>query len=271
MWILKGLKVHLPKGLEEKLKLIVGGKDFAALDSNSHSRNIQFELRIASYFCQAGFDVDLSKKTDVVAVSEKQAFYIECKRVGNINQIKRRLSETKKQLREGMPRKNRGRISYGCIAADVTKVAFSHNGLTFGMTNDHSRDVVQEKLITIANAVQRLPLFRDYRNLIQYWLQIHIPALITYPPATVTRFSSYMIHNERLDRKARRAVKILHQLYDGASKGTRFVSWKVKICPFNINGWFYTFIRCLNSLLDTFCLCIVIFYPSSTVIGTYWL
>ena len=54
MWILKGLKKHIPKGINEKLELIVSGRDFAALDLNSLSRNTQFELRIASYFCQAG-------------------------------------------------------------------------------------------------------------------------------------------------------------------------------------------------------------------------
>jgi len=37
MWILKGLKVHLPLGADEKLKMIVGGTDFAVLDSDSQS------------------------------------------------------------------------------------------------------------------------------------------------------------------------------------------------------------------------------------------
>ena len=144
MWILKGLKKHIPKGVDEKLKLIVSGQDFAALDSNSLSRNTQFELRIASYYCQAGCIVDLSKKTDIIALNNKYAFFTECKRIGSPKQLESRLSYASKQLSERMPRRYFRKIVTGCIAADVTKVAFAHNGLTFGITNEHSRDVIQE-------------------------------------------------------------------------------------------------------------------------------
>ena len=57
-WIIRGLNQHRPKGIKEKLGRIVGGRDFAALDLNSSSRNAQFELRTASYFCQEGYQVD---------------------------------------------------------------------------------------------------------------------------------------------------------------------------------------------------------------------
>lgn len=218
MWILKGLKMHIPKGIDEKLKLIVSGRDFAALDSTSHSRNTQFELRIASYFCQAGCYVDLSSKTDIVALTKKYAFYTECKRVGSVKQLKGRLSAAKKQLNEIMPRNFRGRIVAGCVATDVTKIAFAHNGLTFGLTNEHSRDVVQEKLIDIANDINKMALFSDCKNLFQYWLQIHIPALITYPPSSITRFSSYFIFKQNLGRKGKKAIKSLHKIFVNCSK-----------------------------------------------------
>jgi hypothetical protein len=91
MRILRGLKVHVPSGIDEKLRVIVGGRDFAALDSDSNSRNTLFELRISSYFCQSGCDVDLSTDTDIIALSDDQAFYLECKRVGNDNQLAKRL------------------------------------------------------------------------------------------------------------------------------------------------------------------------------------
>ena len=220
MWILKGLKVHLPLGIDEKLKIIVGGSDFAALDGDSLSRNTQFELRIASYFCQAGCEVDLSTETDVIALTDEQAFYLECKRVGNHNQLDKRLSEARKQLQARMPEKIGKRIAFGCIAADVTKIAFSHNGLTWGMTNEHSRDIVQEKLIGIGNAAEQMSLFRSGQNLLSYWLQIHIPALIIrpYPPTTATRFSSYHIFSESLCRKGRRATLVYRHIFESASK-----------------------------------------------------
>jgi len=81
MWILKGLKVNIPEGVDEKLRKIVSGSDFASLDTNTESRNIQFELRVASYFCQAGCEVDMSTGTDVIAITQEHAFYVECKKI----------------------------------------------------------------------------------------------------------------------------------------------------------------------------------------------
>ncbi len=218
MWILKGLKVRVPSGINEKLKVIVGGRDFAALDTDSKSRNVQFELRIASYFCQAGCEVDLSTETDIIALSEGQAFYLECKRVGSKNQLGKRLSEAKKQLHRRMPKKHGNRVVFGCVAADVTKVAFSHNGLTFAMTNEHSKDIIQDKLIAIADHSLKLSLFSDCRNLSSYWLQIHIPSLILQPPGTATRFSSYHIFKDTMSRKERRAAKAFCRIFGSASQ-----------------------------------------------------
>ena len=74
MWILKGFKTHIPNGLVDRLKDLVSGSDFAALDTNSHARNVEFELRIASYFCQSGYHVDLSTATDIIALNDDFAF-----------------------------------------------------------------------------------------------------------------------------------------------------------------------------------------------------
>lgn len=219
MWILRGLRVHIPLGIDEKLKAIVGGRDFAALDSDSHSRNTQFELRIASYFCQAACDVDLSTETDVIALSDDQAFYLECKRFGSDNQLAKRLSEARKQIYLRMPKRHGNRVIYGCIAADFTKVAFSHNGLTWATTNEHSRDVVQEKLIEIAEGSQRHQLFKDCRNLLSYWFQIHIPSLILHPPTISTRFSSYHIFRDNVSRNQRRSARAFCEIFESASQG----------------------------------------------------
>lgn len=218
MWILRGLKVQVPSAIDEKLEVIVGGRDFAALDSDSNSRNTQFELRIASYFCQCGCDVDLSTDTDIIALSDNQAFYLECKRVGGDNQLAKRLLEARKQLHRRMPKKYGKLVIYGCIAVDVTKLAFSHNGLTFATTNEHSRDVVQDELIKIVGNSQKLQLFKDCRNLLSYWFQIHIPSLILHPPTTTSRFSSYHIFRENRNRKQRRATRAFRDIFESASQ-----------------------------------------------------
>ena len=146
MWILKGLKKHLPKGVEEKLKQVVGGRDFAALDKDSSSRNTQFELRIASYFCQAGYSVDMSKQTDIVATQDQRTYFVECKRVTSPGALNRRLKEAETQLKTRLKRISLITREFGVIAIDVTKVAFKHNGLTLGVTADHTRDIIQDQL-----------------------------------------------------------------------------------------------------------------------------
>jgi hypothetical protein len=212
MWILKGLKAHIPEGVDNKLQKIVSGSDFAALDTNTESRNTQFELRIASYFCQAGCEVDLSTETDVIAITQEHAFYVECKRIAGPKNLRRNLIKAKNQLIERMPSKRGKKKTYGIIAADVTKVAFIHNGLTMGQTNDHARDVVQKKLVSIAKSARNMPIFTGCRGLLQCWLQIHIPSLIIHPPKTTTRFSSLKIQNSNLDRKSRKALRVFQEV-----------------------------------------------------------
>lgn len=220
MWILKGLKAHVPVGADEKLRLIAGGRDFAALDVDSHSRNIQFELRIASYFCQSGCEVDLSTDTDVVARMDRYAFFVECKRVGSKNKLGMRLSEARRQLAQRIPRKHGKRLVLGCIAVDVTKVAFTDNGLTWGLTNEHSRDVIRDKLKEICAEADHLLSFESCRRLLCYWFQIHIPTLVVQPlPATyATRFSSYHIPRPSLGRKDAKAFAAFYDMFESVSK-----------------------------------------------------
>ncbi len=221
MWIYKGLIFHIPKGVDEKLEKIVCGRDFAALDSDTESRNTQFELRIASYFCQTGCDVDVSTETDVIVYTKKEAFYIECKRVATINKLALRINEAKKQLQMRMPKKSNSRTIFGCIAIDVTKVAFNHNGLTWAMTPDHSRDMIREKLIEIAGdpAMKNLFDIKKDKNICNCWFQIHIPALIRYPYTISTRFSSFHIDNGALTRKQNRAYTAFKEIFETASYG----------------------------------------------------
>lgn len=99
IWIYKGLKIHRPNGIKSKLEKIVSGRDIAALDKNSLSRDTQFELRIASYFCQTNFEVDLSSETDIIFKSSKNSYFIECKRISTRKALLDRLSDAKFKIR----------------------------------------------------------------------------------------------------------------------------------------------------------------------------
>ncbi len=214
--ILKGLKVHVPNGIDDRLRKVVAGADFAALDKNSESRNIQFELRIASYFCLSGFAVDLSTETDILAFKGRQHFYIECKRVSNAKQLEENILKAKQQILARMP-KRKGILAkcYGVIALDVTRVAYSHNGLTMGVTNDHARDVVQDALRGISNKLGHIKFFSKKPPIIQCWLQIHIPGLIEHPPQAFTRFSSMFLTNPEVTFGCKAALSLLHSATAG--------------------------------------------------------
>lgn len=211
-WISQNLRGARVRGLALKLAKIVGGSDFAVLDRNSESRNTQFELRIASYFVRVGFRVDLESLTDVVATKGWIAYHVECKRIASGRQLERRLKEASQQLRSRVPRSTWRHRHVALIAADVTKVAFSHNGLTMGMTPEHSRDVIQEKLVAIGATIDQSKLV-DLAPACALWLQIHIPSLVLTPFTPTTRFSSYIMQNARGGRSLRRASNAFWRVF----------------------------------------------------------
>lgn len=212
MHIMKGIKAHSPRGVEEKLKKIVSGSDFAALDKNTESRNTQFELRIASYFCQAGFEVDLSTATDIIASKGRNFFYIECKRVSNDKQLEENLLKAKQQLASRMPaNRHLIRKNFGLIAMDVTKVAYKHNGLTFGVTNEHAKEVMQDDLKKIYNKIKHINFLSKKPAIIQCWLQIHMPGILENPPQAFTRFSSFFILSPYAQFRFSSAFALLHE------------------------------------------------------------
>lgn len=209
-WIGEGLRGLDIPGLDAKLGVLTSGADFAALDRNVLSRNTQYELRVASYFARAGYDVDLSGLTDIVAVGAGRTIHVECKRIGSAKQLSKRIKEAVAQLRARMPRSTSTHGHFGLVAADVTKVAFTRNGLTMAVTPEHARDIIQEKLKLIGRQLDRPGGGAMVaKRILGLWLQIHIPSLVTTPPMPTTRFSSYFIPNSQPTLRAEGAEKAL--------------------------------------------------------------
>jgi hypothetical protein len=231
MWILAGLKIANPPGIGAKLADIVGGMDFAAFDVDSKSRDTQFELRIASYFLQAGCEVDLSLGTDVVALTASHAFYVECKRISSAKQVQKRVSEAKGQLMRRMPSRVGQHRNFGCIALDVTSLAFPHNGLTVGMTPEHGKDVVQAALRRVTRQHARSFNHKNCRKLLSYWLQIHIPSLALRPYNPTTRFSTLHLPSPGIGRRDLRAVDELYAMFEAVSVADARANPPVRLRP----------------------------------------
>jgi hypothetical protein len=205
-WISEGLRDRSIPDLERKLTKVVKGTDFAALDRNTESRNTQFELRIASHFARAGYHITLDNLTDIVATRRRTTYHLECKRVASEKQLGRRIKEATDQLRGRIPRSTLWRGHHGLVAVDVTKVAFTHNGLIWGQTPDHTRDLLQEKLKAIAHALEmQSSVFEE--PAIALWMQIHIACLVVQPPQPITRFSSCYVPNFTLGFRSLMAAR----------------------------------------------------------------
>lgn len=208
-WIVGGLRSAAVQGIKAKLAIIVSGTDFAALDRNTEARNTQFELRIASYFARAGYEIDLSSRTDIIATTRGTTYHVECKRIASPRQLNRRVKDALEQIKSRLPRSSSTHGHFGLVAADVTKVAFSHNGLTRGVTPDHARDVLQDKLKLIGSELNRSGLAVTAKRVVGLWLQIHIPSLVLTPFIPCTRFSSYFMSNQQLNLRSRIAEQRL--------------------------------------------------------------
>lgn len=123
-----------------------------------------------------------------------------------------------------MPKKHEGLNVFACIAIDVTAVAFPHNGVTFGVTPEHCRDIVQDKLRQCSELFHND--FEPRPRLLGYWLQIHIPSLVMAPTTWTTRFSSLHIGYEQSSRRARQARRHFYDIFERVSeeRDTRAVS-----------------------------------------------
>jgi hypothetical protein len=206
-WISESLFGRSIPGLDRKLTKIVKGADFASLDRYTESRNTQFELRIASYFGRAGYHIALDNLTDIVASRRRTTYYVECKRAWSEKRLRRLIKKATDQLRERVPRSTLWSGHHGFVAVDVTKVAYPHNGLVWGVTADHTRDLLQDKLKAIGDALATQSDNIPEVPAIALWMQIHIPCLVVQPPQPITRFSSYYAPNLALGFRSRMAAR----------------------------------------------------------------
>lgn len=193
IWIFKGIKKQFPEGVVNLFKKSIGGKNYARHDKDSTARNYQFELRILSYFLRRDWEVDITSRTDIITRKNKFTFYIECKRLSSKKKIESRVREAAKQLDRKTKKTKLSRKDLGIAVFDVTKIAYPHQGVTWGVTYDHCKDIIQNKLKEIEVEYDFYGPFFKNKNVILIWLQIHIPSLNIGLSHPATRFSSLFL------------------------------------------------------------------------------
>lgn len=200
-WIYKGLKIHEPEGVFKLLEAAVGGSLYAKDEGeNTRARNIQLELRVGSYFIQAGYEVNFSGREDLVVKIGKYSVFIECKRIGSMKQVQKRAKESIDQLRSRYETV-RG-PSYGLVVLDVSRLLDPAQGTAIGINEIAARDGTRAHLVKFDQENDTSAIFSKDKHLIAVWQQAIVPTLHIAEGCLATRFSSiYSIYAKPGQRK----------------------------------------------------------------------
>ena len=91
------LAERFPLELKKWLRLILGGTRLPSQDSDTRSRDKQFELYVASLFAHSGFSISLDEP-DVTFEHRAGWFGIAAKRISSLEQIEKRVRQARSQL-----------------------------------------------------------------------------------------------------------------------------------------------------------------------------
>lgn len=200
-WIFRGLKANEPPGFLDLLKDAIGGPLYAREEGeNTRSRNVQLELRVASYFLQAGYEVSFAGVEDLLVTVDRYPVFIECKRIASKKQIQKRAKEIVRQLQR---RYASARVpSYGLAVLDVSRVIHPLQGIASGVNEMVARDGIRAQLGQLDKEVDTSEIFSRDKRLIAVWQQAIVPTVHEAEHGIATRFSSlYSVYACKGQRK----------------------------------------------------------------------
>jgi hypothetical protein len=200
-WIYRGLQRGEPEGFLELIEVALGGPAFAKDEAeNTRPRNIQLELRIGSYFLQAGYAVSFAGLEDLVVNVRGFPVFVECKRIGSRKQVQKRAKESIKQLKRRYA-SIKG-VSYGLVVLDVSRVIHPEQGLAIGVNELVARDGIRAQLSQLDQESDTSPIFAKDKHLISVWQQAIVPTIHEKEECLATRFSSlHSIYAKQGQRK----------------------------------------------------------------------
>jgi hypothetical protein len=192
LWIQKGLMSNKLSSGIDLLKKILGGAPFAKDDSlNTPARDFQLELRIASYFIQTGFSVDMNEDADLEVSFPDGKSFVECKRLKSSSKVLKRAKIAAQQLKKRYKGNNLQR--YGLAVFDISKIIMPNQGITSGPSVNGVRDLIRAHLIDFSHKYDISKHFMADKKVLSIWLQAIVPTWAKENNTTeiITRFSSY--------------------------------------------------------------------------------
>ena len=192
LWIQKGLMSKKLNGGIDLLKKILGGAPFAKDDSsNAPARDFQLELRIASYFIQTGFTVNMNEDADLEVDFQNGKLFVECKRFKSTSKVLKRAKIAAQQLKKRYQSTNMQK--YGLAVFDISKIIMPNQGITSGPSVNGVRDLIRAHLVDFAYKYDVTKHFLPDKKALSVWLQAIVPTWATENNTTeiLTRFSSF--------------------------------------------------------------------------------
>lgn len=192
LWIQKGLMSKKLNSGIDLLKKILGGAPFAKDESlNTPARDFQLELRIASYFIQTGFSVDMNEDADLEVIFPDGKLFVECKRLKSSSKVLKRAKIAAQQLNKRYKGTNLQR--YGLAVFDISNIIMPNQGITSGPSINGVRDLVRAHLIDFSHKYDITKHFMSDNKALSVWLQAIVPTWAKENNITdiITRFSSH--------------------------------------------------------------------------------
>ena len=189
LWIQKGLRTQTLKGGMDVLRKILGGAPFAKDDSSTASaRNFQLELRIASYFLQTGFTVNMNGDADLEVSFPDGKLFVECKRLKSQKKVMKRAKDAALQLRNRYRRTKQQR--YGLAIFDISSIIMPNQGITSGPSGTGVRDLIRYHLVAFSQKYEVSRYFMSDKNALSVWLQAIVPTWYPVKELNITEIST---------------------------------------------------------------------------------
>lgn len=135
MRIHKGLSDLYSSDLKDKIKIVLSGKEGRPSASNfDPSRDISFELLLASRCRQAGLKIDIGSKADLVVYYNGKELFVECKRLKSFDKVNKRIKHALKQLHSRYKSAQSPASARGFLALSITDLINPEHGLMVGST-----------------------------------------------------------------------------------------------------------------------------------------
>ncbi len=179
MRIHKGLEDMYSSGLRDKLEIVLSGKDGRSLPSEfDPSRDIAFELLLASRCHRAGLEIEIGKQVDLIILFNGIEILVECKRLKSAKKIRKRIKHGIKQLHKRYKNAAAPKAARGILALSITDLVNPKQGLMLGYSPKEVGEKVQRYVDVFIDQYKVLWQSAQDRRTIGAFIELSTPSVI---------------------------------------------------------------------------------------------